>query len=356
MAEWFQSMAEWFWPRFDPNKCKLYLKSAVVRMNLKKKKGQEQNKLAEKEISELVKQEKDEMARLRVEQLVREQRLLEAYDVLELFCEIVVTRLQLINMYPEIPDDLAEAVHTLTWASLRVAIPELKQVANQFKLKYGEEFLKAALDNTSCYVNEELMEKLSVCCPEKDFVEEEFFRLSPVPDKTTQLEFASFGQDGPSSMPPMPSTTDCCPPAGGAPMPMLPSHGVMPPQQPLPQPQYFSTAPAPASTYGPPPQPTPTVIPPYVPPDLDFGDWSSPLGPSAFPHLPGPAPSHQAPPGMPAPAIGDVFGHIDPSLQFPPIPTDNPDPAFVSPTPPTAAGDEEFDELSARFEALKRNL
>jgi hypothetical protein len=97
-------------------------------------------------------------------------------------------------------------------------------------------------------------------------------------------------------------------------MPMVPSHGFMPPQQPLPQPQYFSTAPAPAPTYGP-PQPTPTVIPPYVPPDLDFGDWSSPLGPSAFPHIPGPAPSHQAPPGMPAPAIGDVFGHIDPSLQ-----------------------------------------
>jgi vacuolar protein sorting-associated protein IST1 len=67
---------------------------------LKKKKGQEQNKLAEKEIGELVKQEKDEMARLRVEQLVREQHLLEAYDMLELFCEIVITRLQLINMYP----------------------------------------------------------------------------------------------------------------------------------------------------------------------------------------------------------------------------------------------------------------
>lgn len=72
----------------------------ALHCSLKKKKGQEQNKLAEKEISELVKQEKDEMARLRVEQLVREQRLLEAYDVLELFCEIVVTRLQLINMYP----------------------------------------------------------------------------------------------------------------------------------------------------------------------------------------------------------------------------------------------------------------
>jgi hypothetical protein len=41
--------------------------------------------------------------------------------------------------------------------SLRVAIPEFKQVANQFKLKYGEEFLKAALDNTSCYVNEEVL-------------------------------------------------------------------------------------------------------------------------------------------------------------------------------------------------------
>jgi hypothetical protein len=38
-----------------------------------------------------------------------------------------------------------------------VAIPEFKQVANQFKLKYGEEFLKAALDNTSCYVNEEVL-------------------------------------------------------------------------------------------------------------------------------------------------------------------------------------------------------
>jgi hypothetical protein len=37
-----------------------------------------------------------------------------------------------------------------------VEIPELKQLANQFKLKYGEEFLKEALDNTCCFVNEEV--------------------------------------------------------------------------------------------------------------------------------------------------------------------------------------------------------
>jgi vacuolar protein sorting-associated protein IST1 len=352
MAEWFQSMAEWFWPRFDPNKCKLYLKSAVVRMNLKKKKGQEQNKQMEKEISELVKQEKDEMARLRVEQLVREQRLLEAYDVLELFCEIIITRLQLIHMYPEIPDDVVEAVHTLTWVSLRVAIPEFKQVANQFKLKYGEEFLKAALDNTSCYVNEELMEKLSICCPEKDFVEEEFFRLSPVPDKCAQHEFDSFSQsDGPSPLPSMPMPPpDFMPPSGFA-----PGGQQQQLQPPLHHPQHF---PAPATQPGLAP-----AVQPYVPPDLDFGDWSSPLGPPAtFPHtpiaspaMPGGAPSYQPP----APVQGSNAGlnHIDSSLQFPPIPTYNPDPTFVSPPPPVApAGDEEFDELSARFEALKRNL
>lgn len=67
--------------------------------SLKKKKEQERHKQVEKEVSDLFKQEKDELARIKVEQLVQQQRVLEAYDILELFCELLVTRMQLIHMY-----------------------------------------------------------------------------------------------------------------------------------------------------------------------------------------------------------------------------------------------------------------
>lgn len=94
--------------------------------------------------------------------------------------------------------------------SLRIAIPEFKHVANQFKLKYGEEFFKEALHN-SCCVNKEvlemslaqagpksnaccqLMEKLSNCT-DRDFVEDESFRLSPIPDRATEVRVWAAGR------------------------------------------------------------------------------------------------------------------------------------------------------------------
>ena len=58
-----------------------------------------------------------------------------------------------------------EAVTTLIWAANKTDIPELVEIRQQFKKKYGKEFEEAALNNEALTVNERVTHKLSVLPP-----------------------------------------------------------------------------------------------------------------------------------------------------------------------------------------------
>ena len=69
---------------------------------------------------------------------MREEANLEAFDILDLFCELLVVRLRLIEQEKDLPDDLKEAVATCIYAAKRMGeLPELGQIKSQFAAKYG---------------------------------------------------------------------------------------------------------------------------------------------------------------------------------------------------------------------------
>src|SRR5690606_4554044 len=71
-----------------------------------------------------------------------------------------------INLYRTCPHDLKEAVSTLIYAAPRLEVPELQVIRKQLELKFGKEFVRAAMENKDLAVNQRVMFKLGVKVPE----------------------------------------------------------------------------------------------------------------------------------------------------------------------------------------------
>jgi Regulator of Vps4 activity in the MVB pathway len=108
---------------------------------------------------------KEEKARIKAEALIRDDYLIEAYDILSLTCELLSERLKLISFSKECPPDLVSSVSTLIYAAPRVDIPELQEVRKQFRAKYGKKFDDDAMANAGGVLNERVVTKLSVHPP-----------------------------------------------------------------------------------------------------------------------------------------------------------------------------------------------
>jgi hypothetical protein len=61
-----------------------------------------------KEVAELLRSGKQGNARIRVEAVMREQRMLQAFEILELYLELLAVRAELLAKNKEIPPDMAE--------------------------------------------------------------------------------------------------------------------------------------------------------------------------------------------------------------------------------------------------------
>ncbi|RHY08795.1 hypothetical protein DYB30_006903 [Aphanomyces astaci] len=148
---------------FNVNKLKPSLKMAVHRIGIVKNKKAITSKAQRKEVAKLLADGKEEKARIRVEGLIREDFVIEAYEIIELLCELISERTPLIKSERECPYDMREAVCTLIWAATRTEIPELSE--NQLTKKYGQDFTAAAMRNVDGCVNERVIHKLSVQPP-----------------------------------------------------------------------------------------------------------------------------------------------------------------------------------------------
>ncbi|XP_059623402.1 uncharacterized protein LOC132266528 [Cornus florida] len=152
---------------FNSSKCKTGAKMAVARIKLLRNKREAVVKQMRRDIALLLQSGQDSTARIRVEHVIREQNIMAANEVIELFCELVVARLSIISKQRECPADLKEGVSSLIFAAPRCSdIPELQAIRDIFEKKYGKDFVSAATDlRPNAGVNRMLIEKLSVRTP-----------------------------------------------------------------------------------------------------------------------------------------------------------------------------------------------
>ncbi|XP_042030168.1 IST1-like protein isoform X3 [Salvia splendens] len=123
-----------------------------------------------REIPKLLETGHEASARIRVENILREEKMMAAHELVELFCELIAARLPIMDAQKECPLDLKEANSSVCFAAPRCTdLPELHQVQTLFSDKYGKEFVSSAAELISdCGVNRQLVELLSVRAPSPD--------------------------------------------------------------------------------------------------------------------------------------------------------------------------------------------
>uniref|UniRef100_A0A7I4YXK5 IST1 homolog n=1 Tax=Haemonchus contortus TaxID=6289 RepID=A0A7I4YXK5_HAECO len=217
-------------------KLKTNLRLAINRLKLMGKKKTEMAMKARTEIAEYISANKADRARIRVEHIIREDYLVEAYEILEMYCDLLLARFGLIEQMKTLDDGIAEAVISILWAAPRVAtdIAEFKTISDQLTVKYGKPFAEAARANQLEFpakVSPKLISKLSAAAPPKLLVERYMIEIAAsagvpfVPDPDVMrddevaqaeqmlIDFKQAGSTGfnagqPIAAPPPPSMTD----------------------------------------------------------------------------------------------------------------------------------------------------
>ncbi|CAN1268050.1 IST1-like protein, partial [Linum perenne] len=155
---------------FKAVKCKTLLKLTIPRIKLLRNRREIQIRQMRRDIAKLLETGQEATARIRVEHIIREENMMAAQEILELFCELISVRLPIIEAQKECPLDLKEAISSVCFAAPRCAdLPELMQVQMLFTSKYGKEFVAAATElMPDCGVNRQIVELLSVRAPSPD--------------------------------------------------------------------------------------------------------------------------------------------------------------------------------------------
>ncbi|CAG8444860.1 5138_t:CDS:2 [Funneliformis mosseae] len=157
-------------PHYNPNRLKVQLKLAVARLKHMQQKKNSINKQQRREIATLLESSKLESAKIRVEGIIREDYHIEALEILELYCELLMARFGLIEQMKQCDPSIIEAVNTLIYAAPRSEIKELGQIRDQLFGKYGKEFAMNASENKNNCVNERVIQKLSFNTPDSFLV------------------------------------------------------------------------------------------------------------------------------------------------------------------------------------------
>lgn len=162
------------------SKLKTNLRLAVNRLKLLEKKNTELALKARKEIADYIAAGKAERAKIRVEQIIREDYLVEAMEILEMYCDLLLARFGLVQQMKTLDEGLSEAISSLIWVAPRMQadVAELKIIAEQLGVKYGKPYSLACRDNAIGTVAPKLMHKLSVQAPPKILVEKYLIEIA----------------------------------------------------------------------------------------------------------------------------------------------------------------------------------
>ncbi|KAF1751821.1 hypothetical protein GCK72_018375 [Caenorhabditis remanei] len=211
-------------------KLKTNLRLGINRLQLLGKKKTEMAMKARTEIADYIAANKPDRARIRVEHIIREDYVVEAFEILEMYCDLLLARFGLIEQMKTLDDGIAEAVISIMWAAPRLAtdIAEFKTISDQLTIKYGKPFAEAARANQLEFparVNPKIISKLGAAAPPKLLVERYMIEIAaaagvpfvPDPDVMREdevhqaeqilIDFKNAGGNtgGPGGPPPPPS-------------------------------------------------------------------------------------------------------------------------------------------------------
>ena len=113
-----------------------------------------------------------DLASAKAESLLAEQKLLATYARVKFFCELFLSRLQVLEANEQIPEDLLTCLASLVAAASGLAIPELEKISRMIAHKYGEDWVKGCRQNFFDCVDSVIQNYVTRSLPTRDELSE----------------------------------------------------------------------------------------------------------------------------------------------------------------------------------------
>ncbi|KAK7310036.1 hypothetical protein RJT34_07233 [Clitoria ternatea] len=152
---------------FKAAKFKPIVNLAISRLAVLKNQRQARLRHSRSDVIQLLQLGHHERASLRVEHVIKDQNMLDVYDKIEGYCNLLIERLHLIEQERECPQELREAATGLLYAASRCGdFPEIQEIRAVLTSRFGKEFAARAIElRNNCGVNPQMIQKLSTRMP-----------------------------------------------------------------------------------------------------------------------------------------------------------------------------------------------
>lgn len=143
-------------------KLKSLVKLAVARLAVARRPRLGRRSIARSDVGQLLSIGHLDRALIRAEQVIEEDNMLEALDVIELYCKIFIDQAAQLEKPKECSEEIKEAAAGLMFASARCGdLPELLDARAILADKFGRDFARAAKEGAHGVVDPTLVRKLS---------------------------------------------------------------------------------------------------------------------------------------------------------------------------------------------------
>ena len=149
-------------PMPTPAEIKTYIMIAQTKLNLFRNKKLDTIKKKKNEIANCLKENNLDVAKAKMDSLIREEDYITAYDILTPLLEILKERVTYIITSTECPADLRAQLDSVIYASTRLEFEELFKLRDLIMRKYGSAYIQKAESNIDKLVNINLVEKLKI--------------------------------------------------------------------------------------------------------------------------------------------------------------------------------------------------
>ena len=157
-------------PPVRPIEIKTYVMSCQTKMSLYRNKKIYEIKKKKDEAITALRQNSLDIAKAKMESIIRLEDTITVYDILCPLCEILKERITYLCEAQEVPPDIKAQLDTIIYASSRIDIDDLYQLRNLVHRKYGSYYIEAADQNKDGLVNVNVVEKLKIRPPVDAFL------------------------------------------------------------------------------------------------------------------------------------------------------------------------------------------
>lgn len=155
-------------------KYKTSLKMAISKLKFLQEKKTALTKQQRRQLADLLGAGKESSAKIRVENIIRDDIYIELLEYLELYCELLLARLSIVldTLKHEVDPNLKEAVLLVIYACHHTEVKELIALGDLLKHRYGPEFSAAVHTNSNGeYVPSKITKRCAIDPPSEVLVD-----------------------------------------------------------------------------------------------------------------------------------------------------------------------------------------